>query len=135
MPGTKLNRVCVDRERAAEARSAAPIRRLDGPLLSSLKLAGSMMEADKVMFEIYRESTYTGKYQVVYFTELNEHNKEYEINRAMSGEHFYDGFIKNYRKDEAKEIIDTLIKRLNEGEKLTSADIEAALATHLPDSK
>jgi len=45
MPGTKLNRVCVDRERAAEARSAAPIRRLDGPLLSSLKLAGSMMEA------------------------------------------------------------------------------------------
>jgi hypothetical protein len=94
-----------------------------------------MMEADKVMFEIYRESTYTGKYQVVYFTELNEHNKEYEINRAMSGEHVYDGFIKNYRKDEAKEIIDGLIKRLNEGEKLTSADIDAALAKHLPESK
>jgi hypothetical protein len=94
-----------------------------------------MMEADKVMFEIYRESTYTGKYQVVYFTELNEHNKEYEINRAMSGEHVYDGFIKNCRKDEAKEIIDGLIKRLNEGEKLTSADIDAALAKHLPESK
>ena len=94
-----------------------------------------MMQADKVMFEIYRESTYTGKYQVVYFTELNEHNKEYEINRALSGEHFYDGFIKNYGKDEAKEIIDGLLKRLNEGEKLTPADVEAALAKHLPDSK
>jgi hypothetical protein len=97
--------------------------------------SGELVEADKVMFEIYRESTYTGKYQVVYFTELNEHNKEYEINRAMAGEHFYDGFIKNYRKDEAKEIIDGLIKRLNEGEKLTSADIETALAKHLPEAK
>jgi hypothetical protein len=91
-----------------------------------------LMEADKVMFEIYRESAYTGKYRVVYFTELNEHNKEYEINRAMSGEHFYDGFIKNYRKDEAKEIIEGLLRRLNEGEKLTTDDIERALGAHIP---
>ena len=104
-------------------------------IIDPREMIRTMMEADKVMFEIYRESTYTGKYQVVYFTELNEHNKEYEINRAMSGEHFYDGFIKNYRKDEAKEIIDGLLKRLNEGEKLTSTDVEAALAKHLPDSK
>jgi hypothetical protein len=91
-----------------------------------------LMEADKVMFEIYREDTYTGRYRVVYFTELNEHNKEYEINRALAGEHFYDGFIKNYRKDEAKEIIEGLLKRLNDGEKLTASDIEAALANHIP---
>jgi hypothetical protein len=93
------------------------------------------MEADKVMFEIYRESTYTGKYCVVYFTELNEHNKEHEINRAMAGEHFYDGFIKNYRKDEAKEVIDSLLKRLNEGERLTVNDVESALAKYLPESR
>jgi hypothetical protein len=93
------------------------------------------MEADKVMFEIYRESTYTGKYQVVYFTELDEHNKEHEINRALAGEHFYDGFIKNFRKDEAKEIIDGLLKRLNEGEILTPDDVEAALEKYLPDRK
>ena len=66
------------------------------------------MDSDKVMFEIYKESTYTGKYRVVYYTELNENNKEWEINKAMSGEHFYDGFIKNYGKDEAKDIIDAL---------------------------
>ncbi len=94
-----------------------------------------MMEADKVMFEIYRESTYTGKYQVVYFTELDEHNKEHEINRALAGEHFYDGFIKNFRKDEAKEIINGLLKRLNDGEKLTPDDIESALENYLPDRK
>lgn len=91
-----------------------------------------LMEADKVMFEIYREDTYTGRYRVVYFTELNEHNKEYEINRALAGEHFYDGFIKNYRKDEAKEIIEGLLKRLNDGEELTASDIETALANHIP---
>ena len=89
------------------------------------------MEADKVMFEIYRESTYTGKYQVVYFTELNEHNKEYEINRAMSGEHFYDGFIKNFRKDEAKEIIESLLVRMNKGERVDPTDIERALGDHI----
>ncbi len=89
------------------------------------------MEADKVMFEIYREAAYTGKYRVVYYTELNEHNKEWEINRALSGEHFYDGFIRNYRKDEAKDIIEGLLKRLNNGEQLAPTDIEAALGEHI----
>lgn len=91
-----------------------------------------LMEADKIMFEIYREETYTGKYRVVYFTELNDQNKEYEINRALSGEHFYDGFIKNYRKDEAKDIIDGLLRRMNDGEKLTPRDVESALGSHIP---
>lgn len=88
------------------------------------------MESDKVMFEIYREGTYSGKYRVVYYTELNENNKEWEINRAMAGEHFYDGFIRNFHKDEAKDIIDAVLKRLNDGEKLTPDDVEAALGTH-----
>jgi len=90
-----------------------------------------LMEADKVMFEIYREAAYTGKYRVVYFTELNENNKEFEINRALSGEHFYDGFIKNYRKEEAKDIIEALLRRMNDGEKLTPTDVEQALGVHI----
>ena len=92
------------------------------------------MESDKVMFEIYREAAYTGKYRVVYYTELNENNKEWEINRALSGEHFYDGFIKNYRKDDAKAIIDDLLRRLNDGEKLTPSDVETALGDYIPQS-
>lgn len=87
-------------------------------------------DADKTMFEIYRESTYTGKYRVVYFTELNEHNKEFEINRAMAGEHFLDGFLKNYTKDEAKEIIEGLLARLNSGEAISADSFAKELTGH-----
>ncbi len=88
-------------------------------------------ESDKVMFEIYRDTEYTGKYRVVYFTELNDHNKESEINHALAGEHFYDGFIKNYRKEEAKEIIESLLRRLNEGERIGPDEIERVLSDHI----
>lgn len=88
------------------------------------------MDSDKVMFEIYRDGTYTGKFRVVYYTELNENNKEWEINKAMAGEHVYDGFIRNWKKDEAKDIIESVLKRMNDGENLSSDDIEAALGEH-----
>jgi hypothetical protein len=90
-------------------------------------------ESDKIMFEIYRETEYTGKYRVVYFTELQDHNKESEINHAMAGEHFYDGFLRNYRKDEAKQIIESILTRLNDGEKLDPQAIESALGEHIAD--
>jgi len=83
------------------------------------------------MFEIYRETEYSGKYRVVYFTELQDHNKETEINRALNGEHFYDGFLKNYQKEEAKQIIEACLERLNNGEKLDPADVESALGAHI----
>jgi len=89
-------------------------------------------ESDKIMFEIYRESTYSGKYRVVYFTELQDHNKEAEITRAMAGEHVYDGFIRAYGKDRAKEMIDRLLARLNEGERLNSAQIDQELKPFVP---
>jgi hypothetical protein len=90
-----------------------------------------LFESDKVMFEIYRETEYTGKYRVVYFTELQDHNKETEINHAMAGEHFYDGFIKNFGKDEAKEIINGILQRLNSGETVNVQDVERALGDHM----
>ncbi|HTS25053.1 MAG TPA: hypothetical protein VMH81_04215 [Bryobacteraceae bacterium] len=90
-----------------------------------------LFESDKVMFEIYRETEYTGKYRVVYFTELQDHNKEAEINHAMAGEHFFDGFIKNFRKDEAKEIINSVLNRLNNGEAVNAEEVERALGDHM----
>jgi hypothetical protein len=90
-----------------------------------------LFEADKVMFEIYRETEYSGKYRVCYFTELQDHNKETEINHALAGEHFFDGFIRNYRKDEAKQIIDSILARLNNGERMEAAEVERALGDHL----
>jgi len=91
-----------------------------------------LFESDKVMFEIYKETEYTGQYRVVYFTELQDHNKETEISRAMAGEHFYDGFIRQYRKDQAKEMIDKILARMNEGEKLTPPQVEAEIAAFIP---
>ncbi|MGA2144510.1 MAG: hypothetical protein ABSH49_06075 [Bryobacteraceae bacterium] len=90
-----------------------------------------LFEADKVMFEIYRETEYTGLYRVVYFTELEDHNKESEINHALAGEHVYDGFIRNYRKEEAKEIIGGIVDRLNRGEHVDPQEIERALGDHI----
>ena len=89
-------------------------------------------ESDKIMFEIYREPTYSGQYRVVYFTELQDHNKETEINRAMAGEHFYDGFIRNYRKEQAKASIDRILERLNSGERLSPDDVERELKDFVP---
>ena len=97
------------------------------PVIISINM---LFEADKVMFEIYRETEYTGRYRVVYFTELQDHNKESEINHALAGEHFYDGFIKNYKKDEAKQIIESLLVRLNNGEQLEPQEVERALGDH-----
>jgi len=90
------------------------------------------LESDKVMFEIYRETTYSRRFRVVYFTELQDHNKEWEISHAMAGEHFYDGFIRGYKKEEAKQAIDRILKRLNDGERLDRAEVERELKPFTP---
>jgi len=89
-------------------------------------------ESDKIMFEIYKEATYTGQYRVVYFTELQDHNKEAEINRAMAGQHFYDGFIRQYRKEQAKEAIEQILNRLNKGELVDKDDVTRSISPFLP---
>ena len=80
------------------------------------------------MFEVYREASYGRKYKVVYFTELNEHNKETEINRALAGDHFFDGFLREIKKDAGKAIIDDALARLNDGEAIAPEDLEKELA-------
>ena len=93
-----------------------------------------MMESDKVMFEIYREEGYNRRFKVIYYTELSDHNREFEINRALAGEHYFDGFIKNFKKDEAKEKIEGILQRLNDGEMVSQEEIRAILAPHTPQS-
>lgn len=84
-------------------------------------------ESDKIMFEVYREEGYSRRYRVVYFTELDEHNKEAEINAALAGEHFYDGFLQDRHSKDGKQVIDSVIRRLNAGEILTPDDLEGLL--------
>jgi len=88
--------------------------------------------SDRIMFEIYRETAYSDHYRVVYFTELNDHNRDAEINRALAGEHFYDGFIKSHRREEAKKIIDEAVAQLNEGQPVDPEALATALAPYAP---
>ncbi len=90
-----------------------------------------MRPEDRVMFEIYRETNYNLKYRVVYFTELGDHNKDDEINRALAGDHVFDGFLGSAQKREAKRAIAGLLERLNEGEPLSRPDIEHELEPFL----
>ncbi len=89
-------------------------------------------ESDRIMFEIYREPGYNRRFRVVYFTELDEHNKEHEINAAIAGEHFYDGFILTARSREAKQTINHLLNELNSGRSIAPEEVEDRLADFVP---
>jgi hypothetical protein len=82
---------------------------------------------EKVMFEIYREGAYDRRFRVVYFTELDEHNKDEEIARAVAGDHVYDGFLREKTLSEAKDVIKVLLDRLNRGETVTPEIVATAL--------
>ena len=90
-----------------------------------------MLESDKIMFEIYKESAYGERYHVVYFTELEDHDKDKEIDRAFAGEHFYDGFIRSNQSEEAKEIVESVLERLNEGDTVEASAVDCLLADYL----
>jgi len=87
---------------------------------------------DKIMFEIYRDVARNGDYRVIYFTELDDHNREAEINRAANGEHIYDGFIRNRGKDQAKLVLGSILERLNSGEPIARDQIEKELQPYTP---
>lgn len=90
-----------------------------------------MLESDKIMFEIYKEGAYGERYHVVYFTELEDHDKDKEIDSALAGEHFYDGFIRSNQSDEAKEILESVLERLNEGDTVEEREVDRLLADYL----
>lgn len=85
------------------------------------------IESAKVMFEIYREAGHGRKYRAVFFTELDEHNKEAEISRAMAGEHVYDSFLAESKLPEGKQMIASIVARLNDGEQLDEPQLAAML--------
>lgn len=82
----------------------------------------------RVMFEIYRDAEPGGRFRVVYFTELGEHERELEIASAFRGDHVFDGFILTREKLQAKQVINSLLERLNGGEQVPRTDIARELA-------
>ncbi len=86
----------------------------------------------KSMFEIYRQKDFNRKFKLIIYTELNEHNKEAEINRAMDGESVFDGFLKESKKEEAKKILKEILDEMNKKEEALSEEaIKEKLAEYL----
>ncbi len=81
-----------------------------------------VFESDKLMFEIYRQKDFNKKFKLLIYTELNEHNKEAEINRALDGESVYDGFIKDNVKVAAKKILAEMIDEMNKNNEAMKED-------------
>ena len=88
-------------------------------------------DTKKVMFEIYRDTSLTGQYKVVYFTELGEHDKDMEIADAMRGEHIFDGFLLHRERQEGKQVVDQILGELNQGADIDPAAIEEKLKPYL----
>lgn len=90
-----------------------------------------MKPDDKVMFSIYREAAGNRRWCVVYFTELGEHDREGEINKALAGDHLFDGFLDSRRMGEARGVMNDLLSTLNGGAALSPADARAKVAPYL----
>ena len=88
-------------------------------------------DTKKVMFEIYRETDFSGRYKVVYFTELGEHDKETEIADAMRGQHIFDGFLLHRERNQGKQVVSQILDRLNRGEAVSADDIQRELQRFL----
>ena len=87
--------------------------------------------AAKIMFEVYREGGYDRRYRVVYFTELNDHNRDTELNRCIAGTSFYSSFLREDSRKDARVVINKAIERLNDGEELSPSQLEAELEPFL----
>lgn len=84
------------------------------------------MDTKKIMFEIFRER-HGGAYRVVYYTELGEHQKDYALAEAMSGEYVYSGYILHRDRDRAKSAVDEVLQILNNGDTLSQREVESRL--------
>ena len=91
----------------------------------------SLRPEDRTMFEIYREGGYNRVFRVVYFTDLGDHDKDKEINRALAGDHVFDGFLGGPEKREAKKLIAHMLKRMNDGEQVSPEQIGQELEPYL----
>ncbi len=76
---------------------------------------------NKIMFQIYKEVKYHGDYRLVLFTELNDYNKDSEIDKVLAGEEFLSGYIMELRRNKAQDIFEDILEKLNDGENLTPA--------------
>jgi hypothetical protein len=86
---------------------------------------------EPIMFEVYLDTARGGRCRVVYFTELDEHDRDAAIDAAMAGAHVFDGFIAGGRVDEAKAALAAFASRVDAGAGGTGDELGRLLAPFL----
>ena len=75
-----------------------------------------MAASDKTLFEIYRGGAFDPRFHCIFYTDLEEHERERMIAKAAAGEPVFSGFVADDRKAEARSVIDAWLEELNDGD-------------------
>lgn len=91
-----------------------------------------MADDERTMFEIYRESDYNRAFHSIFYTDLDEHVRDAEIAKAMSGETVYTGYVTDANKEEARRRVEDIVDALNDMEEdeagMSRSEIEQRLS-------
>jgi hypothetical protein len=90
-------------------------------------------EIGKIMFEVYRELAFDRRYRAVYFTDLDEAQRDAAIEAACAGEHVFDGFIKAEDREAATRVLESFLARVNAGANASVEELAGLLAAFLCD--
>jgi hypothetical protein len=73
-----------------------------------------MAADDRTMFEIYRETEYNRSFHFILYTELDDHGRDTEIARALSGKTVYSGFVGDAFREQARAELGAIVDELND---------------------
>jgi hypothetical protein len=90
-----------------------------------------MAADDRTMFEIYRETAYNRSFHFIFYTDLDEHEREHEIAKAAGGETVYSGFIDDTRKEAARAIVEAIVDELNDMDEASAGMTPEAITGRL----
>ena len=96
--------------------------------LMKVGMSTAMESTAKVMFSVYRDAGGDSAFDVIYYTELEEHDRDARIARVMAGETLHDGFLAESALVDGKEAVSAILTRLNQGETMDASEISMILA-------
>lgn len=94
-----------------------------------------MDPSEKTMFEIYRGGDYDRTFRCIYYTDLEEHQRDKEVAKAAAGQPVFSGYLDDATKEDARGAIESILDDLNEGDDdevvLSNSQIRARLSAFL----
>ena len=89
---------------------------------------------EKVYFGIYKESGCDKPYRILYFTELDELERDTAMNRFVEGETIYTGFLKKACLDQGKRLLADYVARWNAGTSPIVEELVSSISSCLDES-